>query len=211
MHCENCGNAIPEGAAFCPSCGTKVVSAPQRRESQDEIVQGAVRPEEIEAAVFEEATVREPVRATSAPPRPRASVGSGSAVVSGAPPRPQAQGVRSASPYVTSRQSAEAKLQYAKERKSEETSSNANMFALIAFIFCCITLGYLAITVVLNLFGSSGFGLVGLVPCAWQIPMTVMVYQIWQGERPNTTGFDVCVLLFVNLVSGILLLVRGED
>lgn len=28
MYCTTCGSRIPKGAAFCPSCGTKVVAAP---------------------------------------------------------------------------------------------------------------------------------------------------------------------------------------
>jgi uncharacterized Zn finger protein (UPF0148 family) len=28
MYCTTCGSQVPQGAAFCPSCGTKVVTAP---------------------------------------------------------------------------------------------------------------------------------------------------------------------------------------
>ena len=50
-----------------------------------------------------------------------------------------------------------------------------------------------------------------LLPLAWMVPMTVMSYGIYKGTRKNTTAFGVCSLLFLSLVSGILLLVSGED
>ena len=52
----------------------------------------------------------------------------------------------------------------------------------------------------------AGLGAIGaiayLIPLAWVIPMTVKVAK----EGPLGTGFKVCTLLFVNLISGILLL-----
>lgn len=61
----------------------------------------------------------------------------------------------------------------------------------IAFIFCLIS------TII------SGFA---LIPLIWCIPMTIRVYKAYKGEDYLTVGFKVCVLLFVSLVSGILLL-----
>lgn len=43
------------------------------------------------------------------------------------------------------------------------------------------------------------------------IPMTVYSWRLYTGERPNTTTFAVCTLIFVNLISGILLLVSDKD
>ncbi|MBA2327892.1 MAG: zinc-ribbon domain-containing protein, partial [Actinobacteria bacterium] len=31
MTCPSCGNAVPEGARFCPSCGHTLVSRPDER------------------------------------------------------------------------------------------------------------------------------------------------------------------------------------
>lgn len=50
-----------------------------------------------------------------------------------------------------------------------------------------------------------------LIPLAWMIPMTVVSYGIYKGTRPNSVAFGVCTLLFVNLVSGILLLCTNKD
>jgi len=49
-----------------------------------------------------------------------------------------------------------------------------------------------------------------LIPLLWFIPMTVKVYRAYKNDESLSTGFKVCVLLFVNLISGILLLV-DED
>lgn len=50
-----------------------------------------------------------------------------------------------------------------------------------------------------------------VIPLAWMIPMTVMTWQIYKGKRANTVGFDVCSLIFLNVVGGILLLVSTKE
>lgn len=50
-----------------------------------------------------------------------------------------------------------------------------------------------------------------IIPLAWMVPMTVYSWSLYKGKRPNTTAFGVCTLIFVNLVSGILLLVSNKD
>ena len=50
-----------------------------------------------------------------------------------------------------------------------------------------------------------------IIPLAWMIPMTVMTWQVYKGRRANTVGFGVCTLIFLNMVSGILLLVSTKE
>lgn len=50
-----------------------------------------------------------------------------------------------------------------------------------------------------------------IIPLAWMIPMTVISYGIYKGNKRNTVAFGVCTLIFVNLISGILLLVSKKD
>ena len=76
------------------------------------------------------------------------------------------------------------------------SNNNNETLKLVAFIF--------------NLITTVGLGWL-IIPLAWMIPMTVMSWGIYKGKRANTTAFGVCTLIFVNLVSGILLLVAGED
>ncbi len=63
---------------------------------------------------------------------------------------------------------------------------------------------------ILNLITTIGIGWT-IIPLAWMIPMTVISYGIYKGTKKNTTAFGVCTLLFVNLISGILLLVAKKD
>lgn len=67
---------------------------------------------------------------------------------------------------------------------------------LIAFIF-----------MLLSLVGTCWL----ILPLAWMIPMTVISWKIYKGQKPNTTAFGVCTLLFVSLVAGILLLISTKD
>lgn len=50
---------------------------------------------------------------------------------------------------------------------------------------------------------ANGFA---LIPLAWCIPMTVSYFRKVKNGEPVSTGFKVCSLLFVNVVSGILML-----
>jgi hypothetical protein len=75
-------------------------------------------------------------------------------------------------------------------------TDNNKTLLLIAFIFNVVT------TV------SVGWT---IIPLAWMLPMTIISYGIYKGTKKNTTAFGVCTLIFVNLVSGILLLVAKKD
>lgn len=66
------------------------------------------------------------------------------------------------------------------------------------------------IAFILNLVSTISIGWL-LIPLAWMIPMTVISWGIYKGTKRNTVAFGVCTLLFVNLVSGILLLVSTKD
>lgn len=75
-------------------------------------------------------------------------------------------------------------------------SDNDKTMYLIAFIF--------------NIVATIGIGWT-IIPLAWMIPMTVISYGIYKGTKKNTVAFGVCALIFVNVVSGILLLVAQKD
>ena len=50
-----------------------------------------------------------------------------------------------------------------------------------------------------------------IIPLAWCIPMTVHYFKCTKENRPVSTGFAVCTLLFVNTISGILMLVDNSN
>ena len=45
-----------------------------------------------------------------------------------------------------------------------------------------------------------------LIPLLWCIPMTISYSNKIKRGKPVSTGFKVCVLLFVNIVAGIIML-----
>lgn len=77
-------------------------------------------------------------------------------------------------------------------RQSPANNGEKSTLLLVAFILMLIT------TI------TTGFL---LIPLAWCIPMTVSCYKCYNENRKASIGFGVCTLIFVNLVSGILMLV----
>jgi len=62
---------------------------------------------------------------------------------------------------------------------------------------------------ILMIISTVGMGWM-LIPLAWCIPMTVSYYNAVKQGRPVSMGLKVCTLLFVNLISGILMLVDSD-
>lgn len=50
-----------------------------------------------------------------------------------------------------------------------------------------------------------------IFPLAWLIPLTIMSKKVANGSGANSVALGVCTLLFSNLISGILLLVAGDN
>ncbi len=50
-----------------------------------------------------------------------------------------------------------------------------------------------------------------LIPLAWCLPMTISGVNKMKRGEPISTGYKVCVLLFVNTIAGILLLCRKDS
>ena len=82
------------------------------------------------------------------------------------------------------------------ETPTPVVQDNDKILKLIAFIFSIVS------TVTFAPF---------LIPLAWMIPMTVISYGIYQGTKKNTVAFGVCLLIFTNLIAGILLLIAKKD
>ena len=49
-----------------------------------------------------------------------------------------------------------------------------------------------------------------LIPLAWMIPMTIKYSKSIRENKPVSTDFKVCALIFVNVIAGVLMLV-DED
>ncbi len=50
-----------------------------------------------------------------------------------------------------------------------------------------------------------------LIPLLWCIPMTVHFFKSAKKQKPMGVGYKICVLLFVSLISGLLLLCKTEQ
>lgn len=81
---------------------------------------------------------------------------------------------------------------------------------LIAFIFCIVGCVATAINALAMMLGDP-IGIIAFIAYAWRIPMTVIAWGIYKGEKKNTIAFGVCTLIFVDVVAGILLLVAKKD
>lgn len=80
--------------------------------------------------------------------------------------------------------------------QTQAVNSTDQTLRLIAFILCILS----AISVCW-----------AIIPLAWMIPMTIHCWKLYKGEKVNTVAFGVCTLLFVNIISGILLLVSTKE
>ena len=59
------------------------------------------------------------------------------------------------------------------------------------------------VTLVIITLATGGFG---IIAAAWIVPMTIVTHKAAKGPYKHT-GLSVCTLLFVNIISGILMLV----
>ena len=50
-----------------------------------------------------------------------------------------------------------------------------------------------------------------ILPLCWMLPMTITFCNKVKNKEPISVGFIVCVLLFVNTISGILLLIAKDE
>lgn len=80
-----------------------------------------------------------------------------------------------------------------KDKPAAQKDDSLGLVAKIFLIIGCVAQGWL------------------LLPLAWCLPITLSVCGKMKRGEPIGTGLKVCALLFVNLISGIILLCRSED
>ncbi len=76
------------------------------------------------------------------------------------------------------------------------STSNNNTLGTIAKVFMIISCVFMGLYI---------------IPLFWTIPMTVSLSNKLKNNEPISTGFKVCILLFVNTISGILLLCMKDN
>lgn len=75
------------------------------------------------------------------------------------------------------------------EAKQTELSNGLKLAAKILMIISTVIMGF------------------ALIPLAWCIPMTLTYCQKVERNEPISIAFKICILLFVNVIAGILLLI----
>lgn len=182
MYCTSCGAQMSDEAKFCTNCGAALKAA-SAIESEPEAESLPTTTDDIFASY------QPPVA-----PEPELE--------------PYASPVAPAASQPTYVQPSYTQPTYAQPAYTQPTYQGAAATALypmtdtdrtlrlISFIFCIVCLIACCWAV---------------IPLAWMIPMTVRAWGIYKGTKPNTVGFDVCMLIFFSLVSGILLLCSNKD
>ena len=82
-------------------------------------------------------------------------------------------------------------------QEASQSASNSNK-----------TLGTIAKVLMILSCVFSGFY---LIPLCWTIPMTISLSKKLKNNQPISTGFKICILLFVNTIAGILLLCMRDN
>ena len=203
MLCPNCATENVADAKFCGNCGTPLNAAAPEPETP-------AAPEAPAAPAAPAAPVPPAAPAATAAPIPPAApvppvtqqpaAAPQQYVAAQQPVAPQPYGAAPQQPYTAPQPPYGVPMP---EQTYVVEGSNQTL-RLIAFIMNIVALVVIAIVGI----GTLGFG---LIPLAWGIPMTVRSWGVYKGKKPNTVALGVCTLLFLNMVSGILLLVAQKD
>ncbi|MDR0979672.1 MAG: hypothetical protein LBM12_00735 [Candidatus Nomurabacteria bacterium] len=113
-----------------------------------------------------------------------------------------------------------AKAQAARSGVSSARKRRDAQFAFMWALICLIASGvlwlfYIMVAVMAD--GAEGaiesvlLAFLVCVSLAWRIPMMFMMDKIRKGERKNTIAFGVCTLIFLDFISGIVLLCASEE
>ena len=124
------------------------------------------------------------------------------------PPQPQPSAAY-ATGYSAPIPSSAAPRKFVSDARYAMTDTDRTL-RLIAFILNVISSSIFGLAALYGLISLSAAFLYG-VPLAWMVPMTIYSWRAYQGQKPNTTTFGVCTLIFCNIIDGILLLVSGKD
>lgn len=182
MYCTSCGAQMSDDAKFCTNCGAAL--------------QAAI-PAESEPEVVGQPTSTDDIFASYQPPvAPEPELEPYASPVAPATSQPTYVQPSYTQPTYTQPTYTQPTYQEAAAGALYPMTDTDRTLRLISFIFCIVCLIACCWAV---------------IPLAWMIPMTVRAWGIYKGTKPNTVGFDVCMLIFFSLVSGILLLCSNKD
>lgn len=188
-----------DSAKFCVKCGSTLSSsAPTTSQAQASSSEASAQPS-ANSATSGEQTATEP-QATSEQIQPASTQNTteGQANYNANAQGYQPPSYGNAQPSQTGTwASQDAAAQY----EVSETDKTLRLIAFAIGVASCV--GY-------GIGGVLTLGIL-LIPLAWSIPLTVCCWGIYKGTRPNTAVIGVCTLIFLNFISGILLLISKTD
>lgn len=193
MFCPNCGKENGDGSLFCEQCGSALAGQASAQAAAGSAAPQYAAPQSQHACqggqcANQQATQQMPGQNPGYGQAPAGSQYSGGPYAGGpVAGGPYEGGAYGNSPYAPDGTYAP----YA----SQMTDTDRTL-RLVAFILCIL---------------STVAGGILVIPLAWMIPMTVHSWGIYKGAKANTVAFGVCTLLFVNLISGILLLCSNKE
>ena len=114
--------------------------------------------------------------------------------------------------------------QYAYAREPQKKAPKTSGFRIASMVLLIVTLSIVALyaglfsfVALIGAFGGAEFfvmlivALIFLAPLAWMIPMLVVYCKAVKRKSPIGVGLKVCILIFFNVVAGILLLCDSEE
>ena len=201
-YCTQCGSACEDSVKFCQECGaqfaevattateaTPVASqvAPTETGAASSTVTAATPASSQTTATAASSATCQPAQVVQAQP----SQQSWQYQQPGQPINPQQPGQVYATPY--NNNTPAPAYQGSARYPMTETDKTLRLIAFIVNIITTVLVCWL------------------IFPLAWMIPMTVVSWGIYKGKRKNTVAFGVCTLLFLDPISGILLLCSTKD
>lgn len=199
MECRQCGEPAKDGQDFCMKCGARIDKAQPQRDDTPRfcwrcgakaVMQGQAFCPHCGAPSAPDGGMPRNAEAQGQVPGPGPAFAPGPQQPAYAP-GPSRTAAFTPKGYVKTSQDYTLRL----------------VAAIINLVFCVLYGFGGPLT-----FASGDFiGFLMLICLAWMIPMTVYSWRISTGEKPNGTTFAIANLIFVNAISGVLLLISHKE
>lgn len=206
MNCPKCGNEVVPGNNFCIICGAALAGAAAQPVAQPADQAATTQPAPAQPEHQQYAPPSQPAPQQASAPQQVAAPQQASAPQQAATPQqpapqpytqpytqPQSNPAQTQyqtqyqNQYQTQYQNQHPNQQYAQQAPAGERTGNATVI-LVFMIISCVVQGFF------------------LIPLAWCIPMTIHANNCMKRGIKMDVGFKVCVLLFQNMIAGIIML-----
>lgn len=222
MFCPNCGTEIQKEASFCGNCGFKTEDLKIKDIKNTEDIAAAV---DLDAAPAPETPVQQSFEFTTAKDDSPASQSGmmGFFGASESEPQPSieftpAQETPAAAEpaqtpvFQNTQPAVQQQTQNYNQNYNQNYDQPYNSYQDQQFqaiddnnTLITVTKVFLIIGCIIN--GLAGF----LIPLAWCLPMTIIIFKKFKTGQPIGMGLKICTLLFVSLISGVCMLCMKDN